>query len=147
VRVQNQKSAKKIYAANPEKVREGARKRYAANIEKSREYARKSALKLRATNPERLREKARKHYVRNRDKELKKRAEWRAENREAIREVKRNGYAMFALMRDILLDVGLIRKEDTEAEQYRLVTAYRELGLINREEIEEWLRVQKLKKA
>jgi hypothetical protein len=55
--------------------------------------------------------------------------------------------ATYNFMRDILLGMGLITKEDTPAEQRGLVRAYVELGLINREEIEEWMNTKKLKKA
>jgi hypothetical protein len=71
----------------------------------------------------------------------------RVANIEAERERERKSKATYRFMQSILLKMGLIKKEDTEAEQRGLVVAYAKLGLINREEIEVWLNTKKLKKA
>jgi hypothetical protein len=104
----------------------------AANPEREREYARK----YRAANQERMRGYHR-EYMR----------EWRAATPEREREYMREYMRARRFMCDILLDMGLIKKEDTPAEQRGLVTAYVELGLLNREEIEAWLNTKTLKKA
>jgi hypothetical protein len=169
--------SRRQHAANPEKHRAESRKRYAANPEKHRAYSREwraenpeikreAGRKWAAANPEKRRAASRKHYAANPDKSLnrirewnaahpeKKRAAWRlwkATNLEKLREISRNSSrnyrATHSLMRDILLEMGLIRKEDTPAEQRGLVRAYVKLGLLNREEIEEWLNTKTLKKA
>jgi hypothetical protein len=129
---------------NPEKCREHGRKWRAANPEKCMEYGRKRG----AANPEKYRERERERgRRRNRARRNEQNRQYRAASPEKYREQLRKHQSVYRFMRDILLDMGLIKKEDTPAEKMGLVRAYVKLGLLNRQEIHEWLNTQTLKKA
>jgi hypothetical protein len=151
-----QEQARARYAAKGEKHwekrREQEHNRRTANPDKYRvprylEARRQANRKWKAANPERVRANDRKWRAANPEKVRAKRRRKRAQNPEKYLEYVRKHKAFYGLMRDILLKMGLITKEDSPAEQRGLVRAYQELGLINREEIEEWLNTQTLKKA
>jgi hypothetical protein len=129
-------------AANPEYA-EYYRAWRAANPEKRREYMRQWA----AANPGYHRERGRKWYAANAEYQRERSRQWAAANPGAVYENTRRAQAAYRFMRDILLEMGLITKEDSPKEQRGLVSAYVKLGLLNREEIEEWLNTQTLKKA
>jgi hypothetical protein len=69
------------------------------------------------------------------------------DNIELHREKAREAARIYKFTLSVLLEMGLITKEDSPKEQRGLVRAYQELGLISKEEIEEWLNTQTLKKA
>jgi hypothetical protein len=134
---------RRLRAANPEKHREQERRRYAENIEKMRrEYKER-----RARNPEQFREWARKSRLLHIEERRANTIEWRIANHGKTLADKAVRREVDRFIREVLLDMGLITKEDSQAEQSKLVTAYVKLGLINREEIEEWLNTKTLKKA
>jgi hypothetical protein len=128
-------------AANAEKCREAVRRYRAANLEKVNEKARRH----RATSA--YREHVRQRRAANIEKARAYERRYRAANPEKKRGALHASWRAFAFMRDVLMGMGLIKKEDTPAEQRGFVRAYVELGLISKEEIEAWLNTKTLKKA
>jgi hypothetical protein len=149
-----------------ERKREQDRKRRADPAYRERERERRADPAFRERERERNRERDRERYLKQKaDPTFREYCRERDRNRRSLgksalkhriyyathieqeRERTRKRDEIYRFTRDILLDMGLITKEDTEAEQRGLVRAYVKLGLLNREEIEEWLNTKTLKKA
>jgi hypothetical protein len=149
-----------------ERKREQDRERRADPAFRERERERRADPAFRERERERNRERDRERYLKQKaDPTFREYCRERERNRRSLgksalkhriyyathieqeRERTRKRDEIYRFTRDILLDMGLITKEDTEAEQRGLVRAYVKLGLLNREEIEEWLNTKTLKKA
>jgi hypothetical protein len=118
-------------AANPEKVREERRAYRAANPEKVREERRR----YRAANPEKAREQKLRYTRLYAERNRQKRRWYRAENIEKENERARERNRQCRIFIAAARSMGLIRKGDTQAEQYAIVSYLKQIGIFKSEDL------------